>query len=121
MSMKKPIAIILILTLATFSFIDDCKAIGDPPVSAVPTQGAFTGKVMDSKSGESLVGVEVSILNTEYKTYTDLDGNFNFRNLPEGKYDVVLSLISYNKSLIDDIKVEKGKVSLVDVKLMTGK
>jgi hypothetical protein len=91
----------------------------DPVTSSNPAQVSFSGRVLDNSTGESLVGVEVTIQNTDYKTYTDLDGNFTFKNLPEGSYDVILSLISYNKSLLENIKVVKGKPGNVEVKLIT--
>ncbi|MBK7028910.1 MAG: carboxypeptidase-like regulatory domain-containing protein [Bacteroidales bacterium] len=85
------------------------NATNEPTNNPSTAQTTLSGKVLDSRSGESLAGVEVTIMNTTIKTYTDLDGNFNFNNLPTGTYDVVLSMISYDKSLLDDIKIEKGK------------
>ena len=56
-----------------------------------------SGTVADEKSGESLVGVEVNIAGTDMKTYTDLDGNFTFKNVKPGEYKVVTNYISYQK------------------------
>ena len=51
---------------------------GDPGTSVTVPQVSFNGRVTDFQTGESLVGAEVQIPNTPFKTYTDLDGNFSF-------------------------------------------
>jgi len=110
---------------ATFSLVLAFSIVSfganEPTNTPSSNQVSFSGKVLDSSTGELLTGVEVRILNTDIKTYTDLDGNFNFSGIPNGTYDVVLSLISYNKSLLDDIKVESGKTTSIDVKLISTK
>ena len=102
----------LISLMAVGVFADN-----NPTSNPTSTQTALSGKVLDATSGESLAGVEVCLLNTDIKTYTDLDGNFSFANLQSGTYDVVVSMISYDKSLIDDLKIETGKKNSVDIKL----
>jgi hypothetical protein len=97
------------------------QAENNPSNNPAPAKAALSGKVLDAASGESLAGVEVSILNTDIKTYTDLDGNFTFSNLKSGTYDVVVSMISYDKSFIDDFIIESGKKNSVDVKLKSVK
>jgi len=109
------------MSIMMFSQFVIAATTNEPGSNPASSQVSFTGKVLDSKSGESLAGVEVSIQNTNLKTYTDLDGNFTFKNLPAGTYDIILSMISYNKSLLDDIKIEPGKITSLDIKLITNK
>ena len=113
--------IILAFSIALFSQFVIASTDSDPTSTPTSSNVSFTGKVLDSNSGESLAGVEVSIQNTDLKTYTDLDGNFTFKNLPSGTYDIILSLISYNKSLLDDVVIENGKTTSLDIKLLINK
>ncbi len=58
----------------------------------------LSGSVADENSGEALVGVEVKIVGTDLKTYTDFDGNFSFENVKPGEYKLATSYISYQKN-----------------------
>jgi hypothetical protein len=76
---------------------------------------ALSGTVLDSNSGELLVGVEVQIEGTDTKTYTDFDGNFSFDNMKPGEYKLVTNYISYNKTT-ETLKVD-AKENQVKIKL----
>ena len=76
---------------------------------------ALSGTVLDSNSGELLVGVEVKIEGTNTKTYTDFDGNFSFDNMKPGEYKLVANYISYKKCT-ETLKVD-GKENQVKIKL----
>ncbi|MBN1822282.1 MAG: carboxypeptidase-like regulatory domain-containing protein [Prolixibacteraceae bacterium] len=65
-----------------------------------------TGNVSDYYTGETLVGVEVQLEGTDAKTYTDLDGNFQFENIRSGEYNIIVNYISYEKTTIEKQKVE---------------
>lgn len=82
----------------------------DNAVSAV-----LTGKVIDSGSGELLVGVEVKIEETGQKTYSDLDGNFSFTAMKPGEYKLTTNYISY-KACSENLEVN-GKENQVTIKL----
>jgi len=92
------------------------SAIGDMPTNA-SAKSSISGKVVDIKTGESLVGVAVEVEGTEQKVYTDLDGNFTINNIDPGHYNLVLSLISYKNSLVENLKLDAGKKEVVDIKL----
>jgi hypothetical protein len=66
--------------------------------SMISFAGTIRGKVLDSKTGEPLAGATVSIDNTNYKTTVNLDGSFVFKNIPDGKYKILVSLIGYGTS-----------------------
>lgn len=80
----------------------------------------FTGSIIDLSSTEALVGVEVQIEGTDMKTYTDFDGNFKFENLKPGKYNIVASYISYEKSTLEGIEVTQASNNL-KIELETSK
>lgn len=76
------------------------------------------GAVTDRSTGESLAGAEIQIRDSRQKTYTDFDGNFSFDHLQPGTYDIIVSYISYDKSLIKDIELKAGKTKNIRVKLL---
>ncbi|MBK7213610.1 MAG: carboxypeptidase-like regulatory domain-containing protein [Bacteroidales bacterium] len=115
----------IILTLSMVALAISLNAAqipsGDPPATSAANKSVVSGRVNDLSTGESLAGVEVTIQGTDFKTYTDLDGNFTFSNLPTGTYNIILSLISYNKSLIDGVKVANEKTNPIEVKLISSR
>lgn len=102
----KLIAFLFVLTLSGIQVMADndgntaAEKATSPEVANVAR--TITGKVYDLSSGEALAGAEVIIEGTEVKTYSDLDGNFTITALQPGKYNIICSLISYNKSLVED-------------------
>jgi len=78
---------------------------------------AISGEVLDLTTGESLAGVTVKIEGTGIETFTDLDGNFEFENVCPGAYNLVFSFISYNNSLVEDLKVNPNENKSLKVKL----
>jgi hypothetical protein len=105
------ILIVLLLAVGNKVF-----AIGDQPVVS-NAKASISGKVIDNKTGESLVGVAVSIEGTDTKAYTNLDGSFVINNLDPGSYNLILSLISYKNSLVENLKVNPSEKEVIDVKL----
>jgi hypothetical protein len=91
-------------------------AAGDVPVAS-NAKANITGKVVDNKTGESLVGVAVSVEGTDIKAYTDLDGNFTINSIDPGNYNLVLSLISYKNSLVENLKLSPSEKEVIDIKL----
>lgn len=107
--MKKSI-VLLVLFVASLSFAQA----GNPVKSekSVDSQIVLKGKVIDKKTGEALVGAVINVGNSEYKTYTDLDGNFEIKNVKEGNYNIVVSYISYTDSLLEQALVKSTANSL---------
>jgi len=103
----KLIAFLFILTLSGMHVMadNDGNAVTEKANApeAASVAKTITGKVYDLSTGEALAGAEVIIEGTEVKTYSDLDGNFSITALQPGKYNIICSLISYNKSLVEDI------------------
>ncbi len=79
--------------------------------------GILRGKVLDAKTGESLLGVSVFLPGTTIGTATDLDGAFSL-SVPAGTHRLTVSFISYNTLTLTDIAVAPGAtVVLPDVLL----
>lgn len=106
----------LVITGLILAVTNNVFATGDQPVVSA-SRASISGKVIDNKTGESLVGVAISIEGTETKVYTNLDGSFVINNLNPGNYNLILSLISYKNSLIENLKVNPGEKEEIAVKL----
>lgn len=92
-------------------------ASGDNTPATASAKASISGKVIDNKTGESLVGVAVSVEGTDLKAYTDLDGTFSITGIDPGSYNLILSLISYKKSLVENLKVRSSEKEVIDIKL----
>ncbi|HBZ67539.1 MAG TPA: hypothetical protein DEO70_11945 [Bacteroidales bacterium] len=109
---NKIIAFLFVLTLSGMQVMADnegqtiAEKATSPEVATIAR--TITGKVYDLSTGEVLAGAEVIIEGTEVKTYSDLDGNFTITALQPGKYNIICSLISYNKSLVEDINTTEA-------------
>ncbi len=79
----------------------------------IAQQGVLSGKVIDKKTGEDLIGATVSIEGTTLGAIVDLNGNYNLKASP-GTYNVVCSFISYNSITIKGVKIESGQVGHLD-------
>ncbi len=112
--MKKIIAltIILSLSLGSISFAGNEKDAGNPV-----TKTSITGKIIDQKTSEELVGVAVQIEGTDLKAYTDIDGNFKIDGVKPGIYNLLLTYISYQDKKLSDVSIEPSASDKVEIKL----
>lgn len=82
-----------------------------------PKTGKIAGKIVDSKTGEPIIGANVAVKGTTRGAATDLDGKYSIGSLEPGRYTIRVTYISYSEKEITDIKVAKGKVTTVNVSL----
>lgn len=80
-------------------------------------KGAIVGIVLDSQTGEEIIGANVLIENTNIGAATDLEGNFRIENIQTGKYNLIISYISYARTIIRDVVVNEGKKTEIKVAL----
>jgi len=79
--------------------------------------GSIAGTVKDLKTKEPLIGTTIIIDGTSTGTATDADGNFKLSNLKPGNYDLKVTYISYMPEIVEKVKVESGKITIVDVSM----
>jgi hypothetical protein len=113
--MKKILSIAFVSLVLLFS--NSVFATGDAPVTGMNAKATISGKVVDNKTGESLAGVAISIEGTDLKVYSDLDGSFSINSIEPGKYNLILSLISYKNSLVENLKVNASEKEVIAIKL----
>ena len=64
---------------------------------------------MKSETGERLIGANLAVLNSFSGTTTDVNGNFQFKNLKPGNYQLAVSYIGYEK-LTREVKLAGDQV-----------
>src|SRR4030042_3879529 len=79
--------------------------------------GSIEGIITDKKSTEILIGTTVQVDGTTIGTTTDLNGHFVLSNLDPGKYNLKISYISYTTRIINNVNVERGKITTLNVEL----
>lgn len=79
----------------------------------VAQQSVIRGTITEDATGEPLPGVTIFVEGTTIGAMSDFDGKFNLVIAP-GVYDLRVSFISYETINIKGLKVEAGKVSLLD-------
>ncbi|MBI9060179.1 MAG: TonB-dependent receptor [Labilibaculum sp.] len=65
------------------------------------TTGKIKGKIVDNKTGEALIGVNVLLDGTTLGAATDIDGFYIILNIPPGKYKLKVSYIGFASILAD--------------------
>jgi hypothetical protein len=80
------------------------------PFSLLGQKGEITGVIIDNQVKETLTGANVVIQGTTMGASTDFDGSFKL-SVDPGIYTLEISFISYKVKLIDNIKVQTGKVT----------
>ncbi|QEC52319.1 TonB-dependent receptor [Anseongella ginsenosidimutans] len=84
--------------------------------TAYAQQGTLTGVVVDGASGETLIGVNITIPEANAGLATDLDGKYNIQLAP-GTYTLEASFIAYQTKVIKEIVIKTGEVTRVDIPL----
>ena len=70
-------------------------------IAAISQAQTLKGIVSDASTEEPLIGASVQIKGTTNGTITDIDGNFYFPNLNDGKYTLVVSYIFYKTQEVE--------------------
>jgi len=80
-------------------------------------KGVLRGEVRSYETEEPLPGATIVIIGTELKTVTNQEGSFIFKALPEGTYQIEVSLIGYLKSRRSGVKIKAGEVTELLIRL----
>lgn len=88
-----------------------------PAAVQAQNTGNITGVVTDRDDGETLIGVNVIVRGTSFGDATNLDGEFNIRNIRPGEYALEFSYIGYERILMTGIRVVAGETTVVNVRM----
>ena len=100
--MNKIITLILCLCCA-FTVV---RAEDGPALN--PSDANIIGHVVDRKTGEHLSFITIFLKGTTIGTSTDATGHYYLKNLPEGKFMVVMKTMGY-KTIETPVTLKKGK------------
>lgn len=79
--------------------------------------GRISGRVLDSETGEPLIGADVIIEGTELGAATDENGEYTVLYVPVGTYPVISSYISYDPYTYTNVVVNADQTTLLNFRL----
>ncbi|MBN2105601.1 TonB-dependent receptor [bacterium] len=83
--------------------------------------GAVTGKIMgvvtDARENVPLPGANVMIQGTSLGAATDVNGQYSIINVPPGIYELRVTMMGYQETIIQEVRVRIGLSSSIDVGL----
>jgi hypothetical protein len=75
--------------------------------------GTLSGRVVDAKTGEPLIGASVFLQGTDLGGATDVDGSFSIGNIPPKTYNIEASYVGYTTSIRYNIVIRsEGNIDL---------
>lgn len=88
-------------------------------ISAQDVTQTIKGAVIDNESGSPLIGATIIIMETNplKGASTDLNGNFKIEKVPIGRYNIKISCVGYESSIISEILVTSGKEVIINTGL----
>jgi TonB-dependent receptor len=84
-------------------------------------QSGLKGKIIEESTGKTLPGAIIRIKNTPLATESDIDGNFFFRSVAVGKYDVEFSALGFETKILTEVEVIEKEVTNLTVSLVEKK
>jgi outer membrane receptor for ferrienterochelin and colicin len=82
------------------------------------TTGSLEGIVTDKQSRDALIGTTVMIKGLNRGTVTNIDGYYAINNIPAGTYDVVVSYIGYQTTIVKDVQIRSDLKTKLDLRLV---
>ena len=87
---------------------------------ALAQTGKVAGTVTDADTGETLPGVNVTVVGTSYGAATDLDGAYAIIGVPPGTYTVRASFVGFAETLVEEVRVQSGLTTPLDIAMREG-
>lgn len=84
---------------------------------ALAQQGTIAGTLVDSATGETLIGANVVVQGTAAGAATDIEGRYRFK-VDAGAYTLEFSYIGYHPATVQNVEVNAGKVTRIDMRLI---
>ncbi|MBT8380383.1 MAG: carboxypeptidase-like regulatory domain-containing protein, partial [Ignavibacteria bacterium] len=81
--------------------------------------GSLFGKLVDSSTGEELIGANVFLEGTTIGAASDIEGNFRINNIPPATYTLIASMIGYSKVTVTELEIKLGEQKKLDLSLVS--
>ncbi|MBK9379026.1 MAG: TonB-dependent receptor [Saprospiraceae bacterium] len=91
------------------------------PLISLCQVGSIEGTVKDATTGELLINAVVQLTPGQIGTVTDFDGNFQFSNIKIGEYQIKISYLAYQDTIIKKINVSNNITLQIPVWLSNNK
>ncbi|MBD3402081.1 TonB-dependent receptor plug domain-containing protein [candidate division GN15 bacterium] len=82
--------------------------------SSAKETGTISGKLVDAKTGDVIIGATVMVEGTQLGAQTDLDGRYSIRRVPAGAVNLVVRAIGFTAVTITDVQVTAGEVTRIN-------
>ena len=79
--------------------------------------GILSGRILDSSTGEPLIGANIVLKGTTLSATTDLNGEYKIMNAPEGSYDITIGYIGYQQQIAQNVFVHSDSLRQLDFRL----
>lgn len=79
-----------------------------------PNTGNITGIVIDSETGQPVIGANVMIEGTFRGAAADMEGKFNIQNVEPGSYTIIISSIAHARLIVTDVVVGAGQIATIN-------
>ncbi|HND87706.1 MAG TPA: carboxypeptidase-like regulatory domain-containing protein, partial [Saprospiraceae bacterium] len=87
------------------------------PLLLSAQKGSISGKIIDGKYADALIGASVRLSDGSGGAITDLDGHFVINNLNPGTFSILINYTGYAPKTIEHIVVKANEVTVVDITL----
>lgn len=75
--------------------------------------GTIKGNIKDAATGDGIIGANVVIEGTTQGASTDIDGNFEITKVKTGKYNIVVTYISYRTKTIPNVEAHPDQSTVI--------
>ncbi len=86
---------------------------------ALAQTGSISGTISDARSGETIPGANILIVELERGAVSDFDGNYRVSNVPVGTYTLTASFVGY-RTFRQEVNVAEGQELDLDISLEVG-
>ncbi len=103
----------VLLGLITLSFLGYSGLIAG-------TTGKIAGHVYDAETREPLPGANIMVEGTGRGDASNIEGDFSILNLPPGKYTLIVSMMGYTRTRVENVDVNIDMTTTQDIYLSSG-
>lgn len=87
------------------------------PLFSLAQTGTIKGRVVSAANNEALSFASVLVQDKDYGTVTDLEGNYELKNLEPGLYNIKAVYVGFESKIIFEVNVPANRVINIDFEL----